>query len=90
MSIHGLSVVIHESFNIQCGIATPEIRKYNVSMDSQVEFNTHNSGVQCMIIHVSSQRWTLIQQRPQKNKDSVKCNITLVLDEHKVAITGSK
>ena len=24
------------------------------------------------------------------NKDSVKCNITLVLDEHKVAITGSK
>ena len=25
-----------------------------------------------------------------KNKDSVKCNITLVLDEHKVAITGSK
>ena len=25
-----------------------------------------------------------------KNKDSVKCNIIVVLDEHRVAITGSK
>ena len=50
--------------------------------------NPSNSGVQCMIIHGSSQRWTLTQQRPQRTR--TQCNLILVLDEHKVAITGSK
>ena len=48
-------------------VAIPVIRKYNVSVDSQVESNIQvcygsnpsNSGIQCMIIHGSSQRWTL-------------------------------
>ena len=56
----------HPTSNV---VATLVIRKYNVSMDSQVESyiqvcyssNLSNSGIQCMIIHVSSQRWTLTQ-----------------------------
>ena len=54
----------HPTSNV---VATPVIRKYNVSVDSQVESNIQvcygsnpsNSGIQCMIIHGSSQRWTL-------------------------------
>ena len=105
--IHGLSTVIHESSDIQCGshpsnseiqcihglsmdhptsnvVATPVIQKYNVSMD--YPWIIHGSSdIQCsspQCIHGLSTKMDTNIVETTNNKDSVKCNITLVLDEH--------
>ena len=70
-------------------VATPVIQKYNVSMDFQVESNIKYAMVATPVIQEYNVWLSMDTDTVEttKNKNSVLCNIILVLDEHnKMAI----